>query len=201
MADACDREAGSTPSDTARHFVVLAASEGVFFDGSGPSFVMLMKMNAATNEAELGAVGVYADDKHRAVFGSIPQRTYDAFLHEPGKQTSNVMLRLEINEPQYERVLGILREWDRRAREGQLLYRKDVFMDNILLVKQATETLNQCRRAVDLYKLDWGTEDRISEEHARSRVPFLVFAEMKRRNASLHVPDSKMPLGLIKPRS
>ena len=89
----------------------------------------------------------------------------------------------------------------RRAREGQLLYRKDVFMDNILLVKQATETLNQCRRAVDLYKLDWGTEDRISDEHARSRVPFLVFAEMRRRNSSLHVPDSKMPAGLIKPRS
>jgi hypothetical protein len=76
-------------------------------------------------------------------------------------------------------------------------------MDNILLVKQATETLNACRRAVDLYKLDWGTQDRLSDEdlNTRSRMPFLVFEEMKRRNASLHVPDSKMPAGLIRPRS
>jgi hypothetical protein len=197
-ADACDREASGAPSSTTRHFLVLAASQGVFFDGSGPSFVMLMKMNAATDEADIGAVGVYADERRRAVFGAVPGRTYAAFLRDPGKQSASVMLRLEINETQYERVLDILKAWDRRAREGQLLYRQDVFMDNILLVKQATETLNQCRRAVDLYQLDWGTEDRISDEHARSLVPFLVFAEMKRRNAALHVPDSKMPAGLIK---
>jgi hypothetical protein len=96
--------------------------------------------------------------------------------------------------------LDILKAWDRRAREGQLLYREDVFMDNILLVKQATETLNECRRAVDLYQLDWGTQDRISDEgrHTRSRIPFLVFEEMKRRNASLHVPDSRMPQDSIR---
>jgi hypothetical protein len=197
----CDRETRGAPADTTRRFLVLAASEGVFFDGSGPSFVMVMKADAATDDSEIGAVGVYADDKRRAVFGAVPSQTYDAFLREPAKPAARVMLRLEINEPQYERVLGILKAWDRRAREGQLLYRQDVFMDNILLVKQATEALNQCRDAVNLYKLDWGTEDRISDEHARSRVPFLVFAEMKRRNAALHVPDSKMPAGLIRPRS
>src|SRR5689334_12527029 len=102
-ADACDREASGAPGDTTRHFLVLAASSGVFFDGSGPSFVMLMKLNAATDESEIGAVGVYADDKRRAVFGAVPGRTYAAFLRDPGKQATNVMLRLEINEPQYER--------------------------------------------------------------------------------------------------
>ncbi|HEU4626980.1 MAG TPA: hypothetical protein VFS52_19625 [Steroidobacteraceae bacterium] len=200
-ADSCDREASWTASQTTRHFLVLAASQDVFYDGSGPSFVMLMKTDAAADESEMGAVGVYADAKRRAVFGAIPPQAYDAFLREPKKGSPSVMLRLEISGPQYERILGILRQWDRRAREGQLLYRDDVFMDNILLVKQATEALNRCRRAVDLYKLDWGTEDRISDEHARSQVPFLVFEEMKRRNASLHVPDDKMPAGLIRPRS
>jgi hypothetical protein len=199
--DSCDREASGSPTETTHRFLVLAASEGVFYDGSGPSFVMLLKSNEATDESELGAVGVYADAKQRAVFGAVPPQTYDAFLHEPEKRSSDIMLRLEINEPQYRRILRILREWDRRAREGQLLYRDDVFMDNILLVKQATEALNECKPAVDLYKLDWGVEDRISDEHWRSQVPFLVFREMKRRNASLHVPDSKMPAGLIRPRS
>ena len=50
----------------------------------------------------MGAVGIYADEKKRAVFGAVPWQAYDAFLHEPGKKSQNVMLRLEINEPQYE---------------------------------------------------------------------------------------------------
>jgi hypothetical protein len=199
--DSCDREAHSAASSTTHRFLVLAAAQGVFYDGTGPSFVMLLKSNEATDESEMGAVGVYADSKRSAVFGAVPPQTYAAFLHEPEKRSSNVMLRLEIDEPQYQRILGILREWDRRARTGQLLYREDVFMDNILLVKQATEALNACRPAVNLYKLDWGIQDRISDEHWRSQVPLLVFQEMKRRNASLHVPDSKMPVELIRPRS
>jgi hypothetical protein len=69
-------------------------------------------------------------------------------------------------------------------------------MNNILLVKQATEELNRCREAVDLYQLDWGIEDRISDNNPTSQVPFLVFQELIRRNAELHVTDSKMPEGL-----
>jgi hypothetical protein len=194
----CEREGKWTPSaTTARHFLVLAASRDVFYDRSGPSFVMLMRANAANEESEMGAVGIYADDKRRAVFGSVPWQAYDAFLREPGKQSPNVMLRLEINEPQYERILGILRSWDRRARENQLLYKDDLFMNNILLVKQATEELNRCQEAFRLYRLDWGLDDRISDDNARSQVPRLVFEEMKRNNASLHVPDSRMPRGLL----
>jgi hypothetical protein len=186
--DPCDREAKWAPSETTRHFVVLAASRGVFYDQSGPSFVMLMKSNSATDESDVGAIGVYPDDKLRAVFGAVPSQTYDAFLREPTKKSSDVVLRLEISEPQYERVLGILRSWDRRARENQLLYPNDVFMNNILLVKQVTEEINRCRKSIDLYALDWGIHDRISDENSRSRVPFLVFEELKRRNGSLHVP-------------
>jgi hypothetical protein len=195
-ADSCVREVKEASSE-ARHFLVLAASQGVFYDKSGPAFVMLMKTNAG-EETEMGAVGIYADGKRRA-FGSVPWQAYDAFLHDPGKQPSNVMLRLEIREPQYERIRDVLQDWDRRARENQLLYRNDLNMNNILLVKQATEELNRCRRAVDLYQLDWGLQDKISDEdvNARSHVPFLVFEELKRRNASLHVPDSAMPNGLL----
>jgi hypothetical protein len=193
-ADSCVREVKEASSE-ARHFLVLAASQGVFYDKSGPAFVMLMKTNAG-EETEMGAVGIYADGKRRA-FGSVPWQAYDAFLHDPGKQPSNVMLRLEIREPQYERIRDVLQDWDRRARENQLLYRNDLNMNNILLVKQATEELNRCRQAVDLYQLDWGLDDKISDENARSIVPFLVFEELKRRNAALHVSDSRMPNGLL----
>ena len=44
--DSCGSEAGSASADGARRFLVLAASKGVFYNQSGPSFVMLMKTQA-----------------------------------------------------------------------------------------------------------------------------------------------------------
>jgi hypothetical protein len=109
------------------------------------------------------------------------------------------MLRLEINGPQYERVRGLLQAWERRAEENQLLYGEEVFMNNILLVKQVTEELNRCRQTVDLYQLDWGINDQISDNNPPAQVPFLVFQELIRRNSALHVTDSKMPEELLSP--
>lgn len=200
----CEKEAHRAPEATVRHFLVLAASKGGFYNGSGPSFVMLMKTDTATDEVEMGAVGIYAGDRGRVLFGTVPWRTYDAFLRESGKRSQNIMLRLAINGPQYERVLGVLRTWERRAGENELLYPEELFMNNILLVKQATEELNRCRQTLNLYKLDWGINDRISDNNAPPRVPFLVFQELIRRNAALQVTDGKMPAGLLslfRPRS
>jgi hypothetical protein len=119
----CDQEAHWRPAATTRHFLVLAAANGVFYNGSGPSFVMLMKTDTATDEVEMGAVGIYAGENGRVLFGTVPWQTYDAFLREPGKESPNVMLRLEINGPQYERVRRVLLGWKRRAEEHELLYR------------------------------------------------------------------------------
>jgi hypothetical protein len=196
-SDSCEREAKWTSSGTTRHFLSLAASRGVFYDGSGPSFIMLMKWDTATDEVEMGAVGVHSDDKRRAVFGAVPWQQYDAFLQDPKDDAPNVLLRMEINGPQYERVLEVLRSWERRARENELLYTGDVHMNNILFVRQATDELNRCGERVNLYQLDWGIHDRISDENPTSHVARLVFEELKRRNASLHVPDSKMPGALL----
>jgi|SRR5688572_20071085 len=196
-SDSCKAEAAWVRSERAHHYLMLAASRGVFYDRSGPSIVMLMKTDASADEVEMGAVGIYADEQGRAVFGTVPWKSYDALLREPAKGSQDVMLRLEINGPQYERVLGILRSWERRARENELLYRNDFNMNNILLVKQATEALNRCGEKVNLYKLDWSLEDRISDDNARSMVPLLVFQELKRRNARLHVPDAAVPEGLL----
>jgi len=42
-----------------------------------------------------------------------------------------------------------------------------------------------------LYTLDWGTYDYISENNPPSLAPFLYFKELKRLNASFHIPDDK----------
>jgi hypothetical protein len=170
--------------DPNQYFLVLAGRSGVFYDRSGPTFPILIKSDG--RETQIDAVGIYFVGG-KPYFGSIPAEYRDEFMKD-SLGDSDVMLRLAVSGPQYERGLKILRTWDRRAREGALLY-PDVFMDNVLLVKQVTETLNQCGATVKLYTLDWGVYDYISENNPPSRAPFLYFKELKRLNESLHIPD------------
>jgi hypothetical protein len=170
--------------DPNQYFLVLAGRSGVFYDRSGPTFPILIKSDG--RETQIDAVGIYFVGG-KPYFGSIPAEYRDEFMRD-SLGDSDVMLRLAVSGPQYERGLKVLRTWDRRAREGALLY-PDVFMDNVLLVKQVTETLNQCGATVKLYTLDWGVYDYISENNPPSRAPFLYFKELKRLNESLHIPD------------
>jgi hypothetical protein len=169
-----------------RHFLVLAGRSGTFYDNGGPAFPMLIKLDGG--QTHVDAVGVYSIQGRR-MFGTVPEETYREFMKEP-RAASDVMLRLEITSSQYERGLKILRAWERRVRDGALLY-PDVSLDNILLVKQITESLNQHGENIKLYKLDWGPEDKISDNNLPPRIPFLFFKEMRRLNESLHVRDEK----------
>ena len=186
---------GSAPTrwvrvDSNRYFLVLAGRIGTFYDGSGPTFPMLIKMDG--QKTQIDAVGTYNVQGYWG-FGSIPAETYNEFMKEPRKD-SEVMLRLEITAAQYERGLKIVKTWVRRAQNNELLY-PDVTMDNILVAKQVTESLNQCGEKFKLYKLDWSMEDYISsgplDTPPISRIPFRYFRELRRLNESLHVPDEK----------
>jgi hypothetical protein len=170
--------------DPNQYFLVLAGRSGVSYDRSGPTFPILIKSDG--RDTQIDAVGIYFVGS-RPYFGAIPAEYRDEFMKD-SLGASDVMLRLAVSGPQYERGLKVLRTWDRRSREGALLY-PDIFMDNILLVKQVTETLNQCGATVKLYTLDWGVYDYISENNPPSRAPFLYFKELKRLNESLHIPD------------
>ena len=188
---------GSAPTrwvrdDSNRYFLVLAGRTGTFYDDSGPTFPMLIKTDG--QQTQIDAVGTYGTAARGYwSFGSIPAETYNQFMKEPHKD-SDVMLRLEITANQYERGLKIVKAWERRARNNELLY-PDVTMDNILVAKQVTESLNQCGEKFKLYKLDWSLEDHIShsplDSPPLSRIPFMYFKELKRLNEALHVTDEK----------
>lgn len=170
-----------------RYFLVLAGRSGTFYDNSGPAFPMLIKLNGERTQVD--GLGIYSIQGKR-MFGPVPEEVYREFMKEP-RAASDVMLRLEITSAQYARGLKILRTWERRVKEDALLY-PDVSLDNILLVKEVTESLNQCgEKEIKLYKLDWGYEDKISDNNPPPHVPFLFFKEMKRLNESLHVRDEK----------
>ena len=168
------------------HFLVLAGRSGMSYDKSGPAFPMLIKLDGG--RTQIDAIGIYFIQGNR-LFGPVPEEVYQEFMKEP-RAASDVMLRLEITSAQYERCLKSLQTWERRAREGALLY-PNVFMDNILLVKQVTESLGQCGEKIKLYNLDWGIEDKISDDNPPPRIPFLFFKEMRRLNETLHVRDEK----------
>jgi hypothetical protein len=179
-----------------RYFLVLAGRSGTFYDRSGPTFPMLIK--AGEKQPQIDAVGIYSAGGHGA-FGKIPTETCNEFMKEP-RNPADVMLRLEMTEAEYERSLQIMRTWERRAREGALLY-PNIYLDNILLVKQVTESLNQCDQKIKLYNLDWGLKDTISEHNAPSLTPFLYFKELRRLNESLHVRDQKFKESFVSQRS
>jgi hypothetical protein len=170
-----------------RYFLVLASRKGTFYDKTGPAFPMLIKLDGERTQVE--AVGTYSFRGSRK-FGPVPEESYREFMKEPSA-ASDVMLRLEITSSQYDRGLKVLLEWDRRAKEGALLYRKAP-MNTLLLIKEITESLNQCgEKEIKLYKLDWSEEDTLSDEIPPAQVPFLFFREMRRLNESLHVRDDK----------
>ena len=190
---------GSVPArwvrvDPNRYFMVLAGRTGTFYDAGGPTFPMMIKTDG--QKTQIDAVGIYTNKANgHWSFGTIPAETYNEFMKEPRKD-SDVMLRLEITATQYERALKIVKDWERRARNPQtdLLY-DDLRMDNILVVKQVTESLNQCGEKFKLYKLDWSLEDYISdgplETPQLGRIPFMYFKELKRLNEAVHVSDEK----------
>ncbi len=184
-----------TRVDPNRYFIVLAARQKEFYDDSGSAFPMVIKLTGGT--PTIDAFGVYLATGARA-FGTIPPDIYNNYLRE-ARNDSETTLRLEINSRQYERALKIIKEWERRDREGALLYNtaretldEATYLNNILVVKAVTETLNQCSEDVNLYPLNYiQKDDWISDKYSSALVPFFYFKELRERNEARHIEDKK----------
>jgi hypothetical protein len=183
-----------TRVDPDRYFIVLAAREGEFYDHSGSAFPVVIKIAGSTSKID--AAGLYSDNGTVA-FGAVPAETYKEYMRD-ARGDSEVILRLEINSRQYERALKVVQEWQRRARENTLLYTHDnaltapLPLNNILLVKAVTETLNVCQDDLDLYQLDYVYPgDWITNKYSPEFVPFMYFKELRRRNEARHIEYKK----------
>ena len=184
-----------TRVDPDRYFIVLAARKGEFYDTSGSAFPVVIKL--AGGVPTIDAFGVYLAKDERAL-GAVPADVIKKYLRE-ARNDSETTLRLEINSRQYERALKIIKEWERRDREGALLYTTGretldnaTYLNNILVVKAVTETLNQCSDDVDLYPLNYiQKDDWISDKFGSAFVPFYYFKELRRRNDERHIDDKK----------
>ena len=184
-----------TRVDPDRYFLVLAARKGEFYDTSGSAFPLIIKL--AGGVPTIDAFGVYLA-KDGKTFGAVPPTVYKNYLRE-ARNDSETTLRLEINSRQYERALKIIKEWERRVREDALLYitGRDIYEDptslnNILVIKAVTESLNQCSADFNLYKLNYIVgDDWITDKVGSAFVPFYYFQELRRMNEARHIPDTK----------
>jgi hypothetical protein len=184
-----------TRLDPDRYFIVLSARKGEFYDSSGSAFPTVIKL--AGGVPTIDAFGIYRAKDGRA-FGTVPPEIYKNYLRE-ARDESETTLRLEINSRQYERALKVIKEWERRARNNELLYTTaaetlddPTSLNNILVVKAVAETLNQCSEDVNLYPLNWVVKDDwITNKFGTAFVPFYYFQELRRRNEARHIPDQK----------
>lgn len=178
-----------TRVDPDRYFIILVARQNEFYDHSGSAFPMVVKLSGGVSKID--AAGTYSD-RGKIAFGAVPPEVYKDYLRE-ARGDSEVILRLEINSRQYERASKIVQEWQRRAREGALLYNETpVTLNNVLLVRSVTETLNLCQNDLDLYKLDYSYPgDWITDQYSQEFVPFFFFKELRRRNEARHIEYKK----------
>jgi hypothetical protein len=184
-----------TRVDSDRYFIVLSARKGEFYNTSGSAFPMVIKL--AGGVPTIDAFGVYLAKDGRAL-GTVPPDVYKKYLRE-ARNDSETTLRLEIHSRQYERALKVIKEWERRDREGALLYTTAAetlddatSLNNILVVKAVTETLNQCSEDVNLYPLNYvHKDDWISNKFGSAFVPFYYFKELRQRNEARHIDDKK----------
>ncbi|HKY45228.1 MAG TPA: hypothetical protein VJM50_19200 [Pyrinomonadaceae bacterium] len=184
-----------TRVDPDRYFIVLSARKGEFYDSSGSAFTTVIKLVGGA--PTIDAFGVYLAKGQKA-FGAVPPDVYKNYLRE-ARTDSETTLRLEINSRQYERALKIIKEWERRAREGALLYNTQRetlddanYLNNILVVKAVTETLNQCSADFNLYPLNYvQKDDWISDKYGSAFVPFYYFKELRQRNEARHIEAKK----------
>ena len=184
-----------TRVDPNRYFIVLAARTGEFYDASGSAFPMVIKL--AGGVPTIDAFGIYLAKDGRAL-GTVPPDVYKNYLRE-ARNDSETIVRLEINFRQYERALKIIKEWERRDREGALLYTTAAevpddatYLNNILVAKAVAESLNKCSVDFNLYPLNYvHKDDWISNKYRSALVPFYFFKQLRLRNEARHIPDNK----------
>ena len=177
--------------DPNRYFVVFVARNEELVDKVDTAFPMLIKLAGGTSKID--AVGIYPVGS-TATFGAVPPEVYKDLLRE-SRGDSEVILRLEISSGQYERALKYVQEWQRRAREDALVYKEpysQLALNNVLLVKSISDTLNLCQHDFDLYKLDYvHPTDWITNLYGPDLIPFVFFKELRRRNEARHIDYKK----------
>jgi hypothetical protein len=190
-----------TRIDPYRYFVVLAAGKGDPGFGA-PGFAMLIKTDGVHTQTDvLGSYPVVTPKQRYAVFGFISDEIRKQFDNEPVNDTGS-MFRIEVTAGPYNRALEVLRSWERRVEENQVLYPGIPYLNNAVFLNQLTSSLNEagvlswkggttCAETIKLQKLTWLLNDPIVAKHNLTQAPYYLFKTLRELNSSLHLSDSQ----------
>jgi hypothetical protein len=190
-----------TRIDPYRYFVVLAAGKGNPGFGA-PGFAMLIKTDGVHIQTDaLGSYPVVNPRERHPVFGVISEEIRKQFDSEPVGDTG-AMLRLEVTAGPYNRALEVLKSWQRRVEENQVLYPTIPYLNTAVYLNQLTSSLNEagvltwkggttCNETIKLQKLTWLLHDPIMSKHNLPQTPYYLFKTLRQLNDSLHLNDSR----------
>jgi hypothetical protein len=195
-----------TRIDPYRYFVVLAAGKGTPGFGAA-GFATLIKTDGVHTEKEtFGTWPVVNPLERHPEIGRIPEEVVKQFENEPVNDSGS-MLRLEVTAGPYSRALEVMKSWQRRVDEDQLLYPTIPYLNNAVYLNQLTSSLNEvgvlswkggttCTETIKLQKLTWLLNDPIVAKHNLTQTPYYLFKTLRELNSSLHLSDSKFHAAL-----
>lgn len=159
----------------------------------GPAFVMWTRLDGRKTEVETLGLHLHSDGTGRTlpVVGAIPADLSKEFAKE-SRNDSDVMMRLELTEAEYERTRKVFRTWEKRVREKTLLY-DEPYLNAMEFIRRAAESLNQCGERLKLHKLNWLQNDQIVTRYHLPQHPLEYIRDMRKKNDQLHVSDERFP--------
>jgi hypothetical protein len=173
-------------TETHRYFLTLAARSGPAQTG-GYAFAMWTALDG--REVEVEALGIQPVNdvagKMAPVFGPIPPEVYNRVADESNSDKSAVM-RLEMTEAEFARTHKVYGMWDNYVKNRALPY-TDPYLNALELLRGAAESLNQCTEMVKLQKLTQAEREKIVSEQKLPQHLVEFIAEMRKRNADLHM--------------
>ena len=186
--------------DPHRYFLVLAAGKGDPLTG-GPAFAELIKTDGIHTQTDtLGTWPVHRQFDSYPVMGVISGELLKHFENEPFN-ADEYMFRFELAAGPYNRALEVLKSWQRRVVEGNMLYavvyeNNEVFLNQLVGSLNAADELawNQgtpCGDTIKLYRLTWLLNDEVVTQHNMSQVPYYFFKKLRELNSSMHLSDSQ----------
>jgi len=173
-------------AQTHRRFLTFAARSGPALS----AFAMWTTLDGRGTKIE--ALGLRlenrAEDRRGSapVFGLIPDRLYHEFESESDKD-SDVMLRLELTEAEFERSHKVFETWAEYARTAKLPH-DDPYLNGMEFLKNAAENLNQCDEKLKLH-----TTGDIAAARNLHQQTLEYVKVMRKENESLHVTDGMFP--------
>jgi hypothetical protein len=172
---------------TRRYFLTFAARSDTA-QPDGAAFAMWTKLDGRKTEIEALGVHLAVDSKGKTgpVFGLIPAQLYNEFATESDKK-SDVMMRLEMTEAEFERSYKVFKTWEKYAQDRALPHR-DPYLNGMEFLKSAAESLNQCDEKLKLHTIDGVTAAQNPQQQTLEYVRM-----MKKKNDDLHIPDRDFP--------